>query len=77
MQRRHGGERIPSEHIVKIVPAVTPETLAVLEHHPADGQRGGGGVVAVAELADLDRAVEILDVTVGRRPPGGRRRHCQ
>ena len=76
VQGRHGGERIPSEHIVKIVPAVTPEALAVLEHHAPHGQGGGGGVEAVAELADLHLAIEFLDVTVGRGPPGGRCGHC-
>ena len=33
MQRWHGSERVTPQHIVKTAPALTPEALAVLDHH--------------------------------------------
>ena len=39
VQRRHGGKRISSEDIVKGAPAVSPELLAVLDHHPPHVER--------------------------------------
>ncbi len=61
MQRGHGGERVACKRIVEARPAVLPELLAVVEHHPAQ--------------ARLRAARLVAETAVLGRVPRGRRRH--